>query len=147
MVLPLYPPFFWTRPQRHTKTGLDVGIHGIPSRLFNSLVYANNMLIWMFMVVSLLYRHLTTGSFNITEKNKTKKTFRQGRLTSKIKKKTRIPSLRDAVPERLLLFTEQPPSVWAKFTIFGAGILGAKTSEKTAPVSHNHQNQKTISPV
>lgn len=87
MVLPLYPPFFWTRPQRHTKTGLDVGIHGIPSRLFNSLVYANNMLIWMFMVVSLLYRHLTTGSFNITEKNKKKKTFRQGRLTSKIKKK------------------------------------------------------------
>ena len=86
MVLPLYPPFFWTRPQRHTKTGLDVGIHGIPSRLFNSLVYANNMLIWMFMVVSLLYRHLTTGSFNITEKNKTKKTFRQGRLTSKNKK-------------------------------------------------------------
>ena len=66
-------PFFGTRPQRHTKTGLDVGIHGIPSRLLNSLVYANNMLIWMFMVVSLLYRHLTTGSFNITEKTKQKK--------------------------------------------------------------------------
>jgi hypothetical protein len=147
MVLPLYPPFFWTRPQRHTKTGLDVGIHGIPSRLFNSLVYANNMLIWMFMVVSLLYRHLTTGSFNITEKNKTKKHSAKDVSLQKSKKKTRIPSLRDAVPERLLLFTEQPPSVWAKFTIFGAGILGAKTSEKTAPVSHNHQNQKTISPV
>jgi len=81
-------PFFGTRPQRHTKTGLDVGIHGIPSRLLNSLVYANNMLIWMFMVVSLLYRDtLQLGHSTSPKKNKTKKTFRQGRLTSKIHKK------------------------------------------------------------
>jgi hypothetical protein len=90
---------------------------------------------------------LQLGHSTSPKKTKQKKHSAKDVSLQKSKKKTRIPSLRDAVPERLLLFTEQPPSVWAKFTIFGAGILGAKTSEKTAPVSHNHQNQKTISPV
>ena len=109
-------------------------MHGIPSRLLNSLVYANNMLICMFMVVSLLYRHPPYNwviQHHRKKQNKKKHAAKDVSL-QKSKKNKRIPSLRDAVPERLLLFTEQPPSVWAKFTSFGAGILGAKTSEKTA---------------